>query len=129
MKLGFTGTRKGMSAIQLKKFAELLCELKPTEFHHGGCEGADTEASNWIAGSAGVFVVCHPPADKRAIGDYFADQVSVEKDYLSRNRDIVDATDCLVATPKEDFDVVRSGTWYTVRYARKLGKKVIILKR
>ena len=101
----------------------ILCKLKPTEFHHGGCKGADTEASR-IAATLGIHVVCHPPIDKKAIGDYYADKVLPEKEYLDRNRDIVDCTDCLIATPKENFEVVRSGSWYTVRYARKQNKNV-----
>ena len=38
------------------------------------------------------------------------------------------ATDTLVAAPKEDEEVVRSGTWATVRYARKAGRVVLVVR-
>ena len=45
------------------------------------------------------------------------------KPYLDRNRDIVDACEVLLATP-DGPERLRSGTWSTVRYARKIGKPV-----
>ena len=50
-----------------------------------------------------------------------------EKRYLERNRDIVDACDILIACPRTLKEELRSGTWATVRYARKVGKPVAIL--
>lgn len=38
---------------------------------------------------------------------------------LVRNHDIVDSTELLIACPKEQVEVLRSGTWATIRYARK----------
>lgn len=43
-----------------------------------------------------------------------------------RNHDIVDATEWLIATPKK-FEEIRSGTWATVRYAKKVKKPVTII--
>ncbi len=47
------------------------------------------------------------------------------KEYLERDRDIVDATEALFATP-DGPERAKSGTWYTVRYAVKTGKPVYI---
>jgi hypothetical protein len=44
----------------------------------------------------------------------------------SRNHDIVDETELLIACPGELAEAVRSGTWATVRYARKLGRPIVI---
>jgi hypothetical protein len=49
------------------------------------------------------------------------------KDPLKRNRDIVDAAVMLIAVPKETTEVLRSGTWTTVRYAKKKGCSVLII--
>jgi len=51
------------------------------------------------------------------------------KPYLDRNQDIVDGADILIAAPNEDKEIVRSGTWSTVRYARKSKKKIILVLR
>ena len=50
------------------------------------------------------------------------------RQYHERNRNIVDATDILVATPKENKgDIYRGGTWYTINYAVSKGKPVYII--
>lgn len=46
---------------------------------------------------------------------------------LERNHRIVDACDVLIACPKDAQEQLRSGTWATVRYARKQGKRVIVI--
>jgi hypothetical protein len=53
----------------------------------------------------------------------------IAKDNLTRNRDIVDTASMLIAAPEGNAERLRSGTWATVRYARKAKKKVIILSR
>ncbi len=50
------------------------------------------------------------------------------KPYLQRNRDIVNDCDILIAVPiDKDVEEVRSGTWMTIRLARKAGKQIIII--
>jgi len=46
---------------------------------------------------------------------------------LERNRAIVDETDILLAAPLESEEQLRSGTWATVRYARKQHKTVLVI--
>ena len=43
MKLGFTGTRRGMTSDQQIRVTLLVAELGPKEAHHGDCVGADAE--------------------------------------------------------------------------------------
>jgi predicted Rossmann fold nucleotide-binding protein DprA/Smf involved in DNA uptake len=50
-----------------------------------------------------------------------------EKPYLARNRDIVLETIALIAAPAEPLEQIRSGTWSTVRFAKKQGKTVILI--
>ena len=51
------------------------------------------------------------------------------QDYLVRNMNIVNQSDVLIAAPKEEVEVLRSGTWSTIRKARNKGLQVIILDR
>jgi hypothetical protein len=76
----------------------------------------------------GYYIVIHPPLydNKRAF--CIGDEICSKKDYLDRNRDIVDNCDLLIATPKETTEVLRSGTWSTVRYAKKIGKPIVIIE-
>ena len=55
------------------------------------------------------------------------DETRKQKDYLDRNHDIVDETELLIACPKEPEEITRSGTWATIRYARKKKKKLRII--
>lgn len=55
-----------------------------------------------------------------------SDSILPVKAYLDRIKDIVDMSDILIATPESVKEVLRSGTWSTVRYAKRAGKEVII---
>lgn len=128
MRVGFTGTQQGMTEYQALKLRTILKDLnkvnKITEAHHGDCVGADFQFNMLVrAMFPNAKVHIHPPikAGKRTFCD--ADVMHDEKDYLVRNHDIVDAVDILLATPKENKEVLRSGTWATIRYAKKQGKK------
>ena len=128
MKIGFTGTQIGMTAIQCGLFLGRLRELHPTEFHHGDCIGADWNAHNIIRHHfPGCRVVIHPPIIERKRTFCAGDFVHEPLDYLVRDKNIVNATDLLIAAPKSDVESLRSGTWSTVRYAKKTGKKVILI--
>lgn len=124
-KLGFTGTQRGITTAQSKRLRKILDKDEGEEFHHGDCIGAD-ENANDLAWIRNYKMVIHPPNNrsKRAfcIGEYWP-----QKSYLERNRDIVNATDLLIACPGEKEEQLRSGTWSTIRYADRLKKPIIIL--
>lgn len=130
--IGFTGTQEIPASYQIQMLAEKLEELadgrdKGTYFlHHGDCIGADSIAHS-LASSAGYEIIVHPPINpvKRAFCKGYHLQMP-PRGYLDRNRDIVDASECLLAVPK-GYEEVRSGTWSTVRYAKKVGKPVHLL--
>jgi hypothetical protein len=103
------------------------------EFHHGDCVGSDQEASERIdyvvnkALSLGCKIVGHPP-DKDDLRAFVrCDELRERKPYLDRNRDIVNESDILIATPATLWEMQRSGTWATVRYARRVDKPVVVL--
>lgn len=120
MIVGYTGSRKGMTGNQAAVVARIL--LKATEGHHGDCIGGDEQFHD-ICMQFEVPVVIHPPEDDklRAFCEG-AKLVMPPRPFLVRNRIIVDTTELLVATPKEEYepDPARGqGTWSTVRYARR----------
>ena len=132
VKIGFTGTQKGMTRKQMRQVRKALkmlqkrAEPSEAEFHHGDCEGADEQAHHLALGMR-MKIVIHPPRviNKRAFCKGWYERRPV-KEYIPRNHDIVDETWVLIATPKEHREVTRSGTWATVRYAKKKGRKVLI---
>ena len=131
--IGFTGTQVGMSEQQKKLFGKIIAILhsegKIHEFHNGDCIGADFDACNIVQSvSSEIKIYIHPPIidRKRAFfkGAYFTHKA---KDYLDRNHDIVNDSDVLIATPKETFEQLRSGTWATIRYAKRRNKPVFLI--
>lgn len=130
MKIGFTGTQIGMSERQRIEFYRQMIRHMPDEFHHGDCIGADTDAHNLVVPMLDTRIVIHPPTKSAKRSFLRADETLPTKPYIERNHDIVDAVDLLIAAPKnERVEELRSGTWATIRYARKTGKPVIILPR
>lgn len=125
MRGGFTGTRNPITGEQYDWLWKELHETDYSEWHHGACVGAD-EASHYAAWNAGLSIVVHPPENDRLrmLYDPRATWLPA-KPYLVRNRDIVDATDWLIALP-DGPERQQSGTWSTVRYAVKIGRPVTI---
>ncbi len=130
MKVGFTGTQLGMSQHQKEQFVLKLCDLNPTEFHHGDCIGADAEAHDIVREFfPDVKIHVHPPvySNKRAFKK--GDVTYPVDHYIPRDRKIVDSTEHLIGSPKSDQEELRSGTWTTIRHARRTSKPETILKR
>jgi|SRR6185312_14545802 len=124
---GFSGTSQGMTMAQKYSLRNFL-HGGSGEFHHGDCIGSDAEGHG-IAMQCGYCPVLHPPSNysKRAWCDVPSHLMRPEKPYLPRNRDIVDETVALIATPAEFEEQPRGGTWYTIRYARKRGKPTVLI--
>lgn len=125
---GFTGTQQGMNKRQRRKFREIIVALNPTEFHHGDCIGADADAHSLVRKYLPQCkIIIHPPRDSRKRAFCEGDIVLPTKEYLDRNKDIVIASTTMLATPYECEEQLRSGTWSTVRYARKLQRKLELI--
>jgi len=150
LKLGFTGTKDGMSIEQKRlleeHFTALLEGYDWIEFHHGDCIGADAQAATMLRvlsnklrmmkqATCQVTIIAHPgypvrdPEDTRwrAFTAEINDEIREAKPFIARDHDIVDETDELLATPLTREEQVSSGTWTTVRYARKKKKKITII--
>lgn len=131
MNLGFTGTQLGCTEPQLEGLRGQLHLLTPFDkqqqrFHHGLCIGADKQAHD-IARTIGWCIIGHPPSNYSKMASCRCDEYRPEKPYLDRNRDIVDETEQLLATPATFGELQRSGTWATIRYARKLRRPIYII--
>lgn len=107
----------------LKKVLRLIDVL-----HHGDCKGADAEA-HWIAKHLyGKYTVCHPPIKSRTRAFTTPnDEVRPQYDYITRDHHIVDESQFLIGVSKSMTELIRSGTWTTIRYARKKNKPILIL--
>ncbi len=133
--IGFTGTSEGSTTEQLQELEKHLTRLKAAgfvEFHHGLCIGADEQAAE-IAAELGYCVIAHPGFAEdsfnleRRSGFMGNDRVMEAKPFADRDRDIVNATDRLLASPRTRLEEIGSGTWATVRYAQGLGKPVDLI--
>lgn len=139
MRVGFTGTRSGMSEPQYRMFKREFLRYIGTgydvpELHHGLCVGADSQA-HVIArmlrrdGTLPIKIVAHPPRNNKWKAHLSGvDDMRDPKEYLARNHDIVDECDRLIACPAGPEEL-KSGTWATIRYARKRRKPITIIWR
>jgi hypothetical protein len=126
--LGFTGTQIGMTDAQRRGVREILIVLQLPRFGlsavvHGDCIGADDDFDA-IAVELGLARIHRPTfGAKRAFGGKARPAETLRiwpaKPPLERNRDIVGEVTRMLATPKGPEET-RSGTWSTIRYARRL---------
>ena len=137
--VGFTGTESGMTSAQekgVKRLLRRLIRLAPVEdrplFIHGGCRGADDQAAQQAhALGYSTMAWLGPDPDRRS--EYRSDHEvpplgEGPNAYLLRNEVIAQTCNFLIAAPKEQTEIVRSGTWSTVRYTRKEGKTVYVVQ-
>ena len=95
--------------------------------HHGDCVGGDALA-HAHARMLRQSITIHPPDTPGYRAWCVGNEQRPQRPYLTRNRTIVDSCDVLVALPKTPArEELRSGTWATVRYARKQGVRVIVI--
>lgn len=128
MHLGITGTRKGLTEDQFNAIYNFVVDnVGISHLHEGDCIGVDYQLTLIFETiRPDVTIVRHPPLNikTQANGPY---DISWEpKPYLQRDKDIVRESKYLWAAPKGE-EIVRSGTWATVRYARKRGIPITII--
>lgn len=132
MILGVTGTRYGLSRGQSEALAAWLYDHGPgaSELHHGCARGADSAIALAARGLLpGLWIVAHPGDDPRwtcEAAKRASSLVLPEKANLERNADIVQACSVLAACPRTDYEERRSGTWATVRRARRAGRRLVV---
>lgn len=126
LRIGFTGTRTGMTEAQ-KDSLMGVCdrfafgENRIAEFHHGDCIGADDEFDLFMfemMDHKNIVRVIHPPIslEHRAhcaekLDRWFKETISsLPQAHFARNRHIVQASDVLIATPREEATSGLGGT-------------------
>jgi hypothetical protein len=125
MKLGFTGPRFIVpDDPRLETLKAYLTDPDIEIFHHGDCVGWDAYAHSIVL-ATGKPIVVHPPIDEKyrafCAGPEGQVLVAEPRPYLWRNGDIVRASFKMVAVVATPQEVLRSGTWATIRRARAHG--------
>lgn len=132
IRVGFTGTKDGMRGRQKEevRFHLLAFFTRGSEFLHGDCVGSDIEAAV-IAAELGYITIAYPGQSGSVTNRYRAnhnsDVIHNPAPFLERNHIIVDSCHAMLATPKELHEQLRSGTWATIRYARKMKRPLTII--
>ena len=126
--VGFTGSRTSPNQRQRAKFLEIFREIVTEHsrivFIHGDCVGSDEVAYSLVKENfPTIITTAYPGHDGRGNSPYRAytrsDLIADSLPYMERNERIVRKADILLATPAEAEEQLRSGTWSTIRKARK----------
>lgn len=127
--LAFTGSK---DRVTQKQAARLRLELAAAVdegflwMHNGDCVEADFIAATlWKKLKRKVML--HPPLRDKYRAFFQADITCEPKEYLARDQDMVLCSERLYACPQTFDEQRRSGTWTTIRYARKLRMKIVII--
>lgn len=133
MKVGFTGTRHGLTRHQVATLRHVLAKLFSTPgehtFTHGDCVGADACAHQIVRTEHANVSIRILPSNidvNRAFCEG-AHVVEAPSEPLRRNEKIVRLSDVVVACPSEPTEMSRGGTWFTVRAARKAKRELYII--
>lgn len=115
-----------MTAAQRLAVRSLLVALMPDKVLHGGCVGADDDFDE-IASEFQLPIGVYPSTVYSKWGKRRSPTVQSPQSPLVRNKLMAYSCNVLIATPKEYNEVIRSGTWATVRYARKYHKRIYLV--
>ena len=125
--IGFTGTQDGMTQIQkelIRLRAEaVLFSYSDVVFHHGCCIGSDEEFHEILRSLSQEVVIHGHPGDLPAKTSYVVDDCDIldaRSPNLMRNGVLVTKSHELWSTPGGFSEEMRSGTWATIRIAKKI---------
>lgn len=130
--LGFTGRRNGYTPEQLQKLKSTIRGAYNLIIaHHGMCMGADCEFAQEVRRHVRCHIVGHPcnQVDSQ-VTDTERCPVDSKTEVLTafaRNRAIVQASSSMIACPPTMTDPGKGGTWYTINYAKKMEKPLLVI--
>lgn len=116
-----------MTPRQKEAFFRFIKKDSSGEFHHGDCIGADFDAHQIVSKINKHRIVIHPCDIVYMRAFCVGDEILKPRKPLTRNEIMVDLCEILFATPGEFLEKQRGGTWFTIRYARKTSKPLIII--
>lgn len=132
--IGFTGNRYGLTKEQQTQIIGILNKYNNIIVLHGDCIGSDTDFHNLcieykkLNPTTNLQIHIYPPTDAKLRGFNLGDVIFETKPYLKRNKNIVTNSDILIGCPVDkNNEQTRSGTWSTIRLARKLNKQIYLL--
>ena len=133
IRIGFTGTRETLTDFQRLAVREFLKESYSDkvniEAHHGMCVGADLYFHTVVREVIPEAIIeGHPPTiqGRAFVHGLDCDKLWIPKDYLARDRDIVNSCATLIACPNSE-ERRGSGTWYTINHAKMKGKYIYLV--
>lgn len=131
MRVVYTGPREGMTGRQWLAVNNFIKHWDVTEARHGDCLGGDAQFHDIVASvHPTIDIFIHPPLNP-TFRAYKRGIILPARDYLVRNHDMVnkccDEFDVVVATPSTASERLRSGTWATIRYARKQLRSLLLV--
>lgn len=126
----FTGPRLGMTTPQRNTLTDFLKRMRGW-LHHGDCLGSDEQmhltAFSLPQWRGGANIAIHPPVNPTHRAYCTGEIVHDPEAYLVRNHTMVDVTGMLIGTPATVWEMHRSGTWATIRYARQLQRPIVLI--
>ena len=134
IKIGFTGNRNGLSFEQKEQIKLILDNYTNIIVSHGDCVGADADFHDLCINyretypDKSLMIHIFPPSDPKQRAFKKGDVLMGEKPYLVRNSDIIKHSSILIGCPiDKNTETLRSGTWSTIRKARKQNLLLYIL--
>lgn len=128
-----TGTHQGPTLSQKSRLQALLSWLHRdcgvAWLLDGDCVGVDEVAAcHWVARLGGHrWAWPGAPLGHPLRANCVADIIEPTRPPLARNRCMVERVGLVVAVPAQEGEVLRSGTWATVRHARRRGRPRILI--
>jgi len=140
MRVALTATQQGINGRQWTTLYDVLRQLKPALFIHGACLGGDDQGDS-MAADLGIPRIAFPstigkkrvPDDelKRRTGSLImimpAEQPLIRNIKMLKCAKVIEGSK-LIACPRQRHEIIRSGTWTTVRHGRRiLGTQNVII--
>lgn len=131
MVVGFTGTQAGMTWQQKHEVQQRIHiwkhhDRRDVRAIHGDCVGADADFDE-ICAKEGVPRECRPSNIKEKRANTGAREIAPPWPPLDRNKFIVFDATCMIACPKTMEEEMRSGTWMTIRFCRRMKRALLLV--